>query len=208
MKIRQLVTLAAAAVAALLLASCSQAESPAVETPSGTGDPAAGSSPSPTGGTGGQIPTEPDPLASAGPPECTAEALPFKIGKPTGTDDEATTRRFDFGPTTADCTLSQQFDVAFLDDSEDVIGAPAAFAAETPFSPLTVETGQFVSVDVRIRETGTIDPAACEPVESTYVGWRLAGDAAYALGDQAGDGRVACASAEHELLEVGPYRIQ
>lgn len=208
MKIRQLVMLAATAAPTLALAACAGTDPAPSGPPSATDEALSGTSPSPTGETGEKIPTEPDPLASAGPPGCTADSLPFEFGEPVDGNDSGSPRRFDFGPATAECHLSGPAEFAFLDADEAVIGSPSVFAGLDGTATASVDVDQRVSIELRIRAADDIEVESCEPVVPVYLGHRFPGEAEYTLAELAGEGWEACASAEQELLEVGPYRIQ
>lgn len=175
MKIRQLVTLAVAAVATLSFSACA-AEAP------------------------------------VGPSACTSEQLPLKIGVPD--DSTETTYDFEFGPATEACTLIEPLHVAYLDTDQSVIGAAAAYTGEE-FQAQDVAAGDFLNVAIDFRTGDDLPTDSCDPAESTYIGWKFPGDDGYgtadgvsSLGEQPGGGRMACASPDQELLEVGPYRIQ
>jgi len=207
-KIRQLVTLAAAAAAALLLASCADTGPTPSGPTSATDQPLSGTSPSPTGESGEKIPTEPDPLASAGPPGCTAETLPLKFGEPVDGNDSDSPRRFDFGPATAECHLSGVAEFAFLDADETVIGSPSTFNGDAGPVAATVDSDQRVSIELSIRAADDVEAESCDPAGPVYLGHRFPDETEYFLMELGGDGWAACASEDQKLLEVGPYRIQ
>ncbi|RZU60515.1 hypothetical protein [Zhihengliuella halotolerans] len=181
MKIRQLVTLAAAAAAALLLASCAGPDSSSADGP--------------------------DRDTPSGSPGCTAESLPIEFGEPID-DAPDSPRRFDFGPATAECHLSELAEFAFLDADEAVIGSPSAFNGDAGLVAATVESDQRVSIELSMRAADDVEAESCDPVVPVYLGHRFPDDAEYSLMELGGDGWKACASEDQELLEVGPYRIQ
>ncbi|WP_102160295.1 hypothetical protein [Zhihengliuella halotolerans] len=182
MKIRQLVTLAAAAAAALLLASCAGPDSSSADGP--------------------------DRDTPSGSPGCTAESLPIEFGEPADGNDPDSPLRFDFGPATAECSLSGPTEFAFLDADEAVIGSPSVYAGGNDAATAEVDVDRRVSVELSIGAADDVEAESCDPVVPVYLGHRFPDEAEYYLAELGGDGWKACASEEQELLEVGPYRIQ
>ncbi|GAB3752800.1 hypothetical protein GCM10027591_00890 [Zhihengliuella somnathii] len=157
------------------------------------------------------------PLASCAADEpaeaaCTSADLPLKIGVPdTGT---GTTYDLQFGPAATDCTLTEPFRIAYLDEDLDEIGTASTYAG-TDFEARHVAAKNYVTVSLTLGSGDDHPAETCDPAEAAYLGWRFPGDTDYgsdaeapSIGEFAGERVTACASTEHELLEVGPYTLQ